>query len=281
MSSVDGSTHDAAYHHRVLRLTGGYTQLARETASLCARLQGEVPADWMNKRLLFFNYEIHAHLPADADVLTRLNFLIDFLFAQKKFTSISPPSTIDLKHLEFSQVLTRREGHPLALAILFLYLADRLQLCASLVQPSCWGWIKIVNGPSSFYIDLGGEGARIEFGQMLERLTENGGVETVRSCAEPLSCESVMVSYASELRRLFLLGQKWESALLMQDIVLSYQPSNITALGERAILHRRLGNFKSAMQDLKRYFSFVEQDRAPASIQQAYTELTRLLNSDA
>jgi hypothetical protein len=50
-------------------------------------------------------------------------------------------------------------------------------------------------------------------------------------------------------------------------------------VGERALLHRRLGNFKSSLADLKRYFAFHERAKAPADLVALFDEMMRALES--
>src|SRR5690606_37824633 len=57
------------------------------------------------------------------------------------------------------------------------------------------------------------------------------------------------------------------------NILLRAEPENTKWLAERALLRRKMGLLKEALQDIKRYFAFVERHSAAKEIVEIYEEL--------
>jgi regulator of sirC expression with transglutaminase-like and TPR domain len=54
------------------------------------------------------------------------------------------------------------------------------------------------------------------------------------------------------------------------------EPNNLRYLADRAVVRKKLGHQKEALSDIKRYFSFTDQNSAPENIQLLYKELSAM-----
>lgn len=309
--STDGGAADSygyRLHADVHRAVGGLLNLLREFARVSAALAPDVSAEWIIKRVLFFCYEFESLLSPSDDEAARLTKLNRFFFEESRFqvlaeTSVSSRAEDDLL---LGRAFTTRKVPALLLTVLYAVLAKRAGVDLEFVnlpsapltampqpQSSCrtkyflkWNGRHDKSGRARF-IDVLRAGRVLTCDELIETLQIHWQTEgDMATALERVPFESMISEYVSQIRsRLapsadFAQIAKFAKLLYLQNILISYQPSNLQLLGERAILHRRLGNFRSAMTDLKRFFAFIDQEKAPMEFLQLRDELTKLLESD-
>jgi regulator of sirC expression with transglutaminase-like and TPR domain len=272
------------------RAVGGHLNLLREMSRVSAELDSEVQAEWMVKRLLFLSYEFESQLHGlgtltDDEKLQQLN---RFLFEKKGFVCQCDPRKLLASYEAFllSRTLVTRTGAPIVLALIYAFLAERVGVSIDFVDLKPTGQIKYYLRWSknedmslrSHFIDLSRGGATLTTDELIETLQHRFLDESDPSnVLETMSFESFLADYLLQLKAAFLPHASVEKLLFIQNILIAYQPSSLQLLGERALLHRRLGNFRSALTDLKRFFAFVEREKAPIELVKLLDELNRLL----
>ena len=263
----------------VHRAVGGTLNLLREVARFSFELDTEMPIEWMIKRTQFFAHELAMCAPNDCvSQRDRLAFLNRFLFDSKGFKC-----TTDLSHVtrpsdafRLSRVLSARVGSSMLLALIYAFLAERLGIGLGIIHVHPAWFLRWTEDGRSHYIDVTREGASLGPQELMELMRERYAAASL----EPLTFDRFMIAYISDLKLTLSSGSAQpEKQLLLQNALIAYQPSNLQLLTERAALHRRLGHFKSALSDLKRYFAFHDRERAPADVVRLHDELVALLSS--
>ena len=276
-------------HADVHRAVGGTLNLIRELARVSHHLDGTIPAEWMVKRMQFLSYELQAHLhlndhkygsknDSESERLAALN---RFFFGEQGFKCLSEPFRLPEPSSAYrlSHVLTSREGAAPVLELLYAFLAERIGVSLDFVdlKPTCF--LRWRDGGRSRFIDITRSGSTLSSDELIETLHTRFKLTSFcnASLLEIYSFESYLCEYLRELRQSLGPVADPESLLFIQDTLIAYQPSNLNLIGERALLHRRLGNFKSSLSDLKRYFAFHDRSRAPRELVDLHRELTDLL----
>jgi regulator of sirC expression with transglutaminase-like and TPR domain len=238
-----------------------------------------MPIEWMIKRTQFFAYELAMCLPADCQTeRDRLAFLNRFLFDSKCFKCTSQLSHLTRPSDAFrlSRVLAARSGAPIMLALIYAFLAERLDITLELVDFNPTWFLRWTEDGRSRYIDVTRGGATIGAEELLEQMQDRYATASF----EPLTFDRFIVAYIAGLKSTLQgFDAQLEKVLFLQNALIAYQPSNLTLLTERASLNRKLGNFKSALSDLKRYFAFHDRERAPSEVLRLHDELVALLSS--
>jgi regulator of sirC expression with transglutaminase-like and TPR domain len=266
----------------VHRAVGGCLNLIREVSRLSNELDPEMPTDWMIKRTQFFAYELVSILPEGLDERARLAFLNRFLFDSKCFKCITEMATLTRPSDAFrmSRVLAARAGAPMMLALIYAYLAERIDVALEFVDFNPAWFLRWNDGGRSRYIDVTRAGATLSIDELIEVMQTRYAVTAdTKGLLEPLTFERFVIAYITDLKSTLLgIDREPEKLLFLQNALIVYQPSNLQLLAERAVLHRKLGNFKSALADLKRYFAFHERERAPSDVCRLHDELVVLLD---
>jgi regulator of sirC expression with transglutaminase-like and TPR domain len=285
----------------VNRAVGGLLNLVRELSRVSALVATEATSERIVKRIQFFTYEIRSLLPASTNLCERdrLSILNRFFFEEKGFRCLPTAekhtpgaATIGGEAYLLNQVLANRAGAPLAIALLYAYMAEHMGVTLEFVDlyPSCF--LKWNEAGRSRFIDVSRGGSTLSSDELIELLQERFSPENSTSApsvpvtptllaarlGETLTFETFVADYLTQLKVALDPIPDAEHALILQNTLISYQPSNLALLGERAILHRRLGNFKSALADLKRYFAFHEREKAPKELVALHDDLLRLLD---
>jgi hypothetical protein len=214
------------------------------------------------RRLHFLVFELFSRCEGLGEN-ERFEKLLDFFFIEKSF-QFQDVKSLSEWNLSLSEALTQFSSHPFVGTLLFLHLAHSLQIALLWIQSKNQSILKWVRGERCDYVDLlcGGK-----------KLTDN---EVLKICAGPDSCIECWTPKDLYKCYLDLITQALESTsnpktlLLAYSLAIQMDDSNTHLLGRRAFLRHRLGYTKEAHADLKRYFSFVEQSRAPFEIVELY-----------
>lgn len=291
--SEPGDGYHERLHADVHRAVGGSLNLIRELSRISYHLDHSLSAEWMIKRIQFFAYELQSRLETElrescgAEFYSprfereRLQVLNEFFFVEKNFRCLSDFS--ELHHpsaaLTMNHVLMNRAGTPTVLALIYAFLAERVNVSLEFVdlKPICF--LKWCDQGRSRFIDIARGGTHLASDELIDVLHHRFRMTSFSSTSllETYSFESFISDYITELKKTFLPDAEPELLLYLQNTLVSYQPSNLALLAERAALHRKLGNFKSALADLKRFFAFFEREKAPAELLTLHDELVQLL----
>lgn len=227
----------------------------------------------------FFGFDVQAIVPADRSARDKLTSLNRYFFDQKRFQALSDNGCV-VERVTLQTVLAKRVGSPLAVSLLYAYLASKagVELEFANVQPA--GFLKFFEDGLWRFVDVTRNGRILESDELLESIQARmrGRRLTDTELFETVPHDRILVDYLNTLKMAYRMGESAEPLLAIQNWLLQFQPSNVQALGERALLHRRLGHSKSALADLKRYFAFVERDGAPSDLRRAFDELSAMLS---
>ncbi len=224
----------------------------------------------------FLTYE----LVSQCDELTpdkRFEHLTYFYFQLKGFKpfSGSTPSLL------LKPVLTKRHGHPLPLALLYMHLARQIDLTIQLLHVKDLYIFKWVNGGHAHYFDFT-SGCKSLCEADLVKLLNTGAELHSTNSGDRLarmtsySLKTLFVHYIETLMTYLQSEGRLHQLHITLNILMRLDSSNLYILGQRALLRQKLGYAKEALHDLKRYFSFVDRDVAPLEIQLAFQQLESL-----
>jgi regulator of sirC expression with transglutaminase-like and TPR domain len=273
-------------HADITKAVGGVMNLVREVARVSHKMDEAVPAEWMVKRAQFMSYELQTLARNAQTEIEKLGVLNHFFFEEKNFRCVTDFSRVRdaTEAFRLNRVFNDRTGAPIVLELLYAYLAEKIGVKLEFVdlKPTCF--LKWCEKGRSRFIDITRGGATLSSDELIETLQTRFRITsfTTSTVLDAYTFESFVGDYVSALKRACGLGADAgstnpEKLLFLQDTLIAYQPSNLHLVGERALLQRRLGNFKGALSDLKRYFAFHDRARAPGELVRLYDELVQLL----
>ena len=221
-------------------------------------------------------------LAAEADVAMRgagsdperVRRLVEFLSTTGRFRG-NQDDYYDQRNSFLNEVLDRRTGIPITLAIVYLEVARRRRL--ALVG---------VGFPGHFLVKHPGAPALIIdpfFGRFLspsecqERLCAVAG-ENAR--LEPAHLEAatrgeILIRVLRNLKQIYVRAREFEPALACSERILLVQPELAVELRDRGLLYEQLECYAAARADLERYLSLHPDDPNAADLRQRLIDLGR------
>jgi regulator of sirC expression with transglutaminase-like and TPR domain len=190
-----------------------------------------------------------------------IKILNEYLYDEQGFSG-NRRSYDDPRNSFLNEVLDRRVGIPISLAVVYLEIARRAG-----VQ------VAGVNFPGHFLLRAADERARLRFGgdflivdpfhggallsevDCREMLRQHVGTEAAfdRDLLAPTTRHQIVVRMLVNLKRLYVRMRSFPQARFVADLLLTVDPSALSELRDRGLLAYHLEDFNAALRDLESY----------------------------
>jgi regulator of sirC expression with transglutaminase-like and TPR domain len=218
-------------------------------------------------------------ISAPADAVRALN---EYLYDEQGFTG-NREHYDDPRNSFLNDVLDRRTGIPIALAVVYLEVARRAGLAVSGVNfPGHF----LLRGIGAHAVDLAGDsdlsrrsrsvshaaeaddaliidpfhgGALLSETDCRQLLRQHIGDEAAfdHSLLAPATRRDIVVRMLVNLKRLYVRMRSFPQARFIADLLLTVDPSAISELRDRGLLAYHLQDFAAALRDLEEYLRLV------------------------
>jgi regulator of sirC expression with transglutaminase-like and TPR domain len=217
--------------------------------------------------------EARARVGREAEAVDAVRALNEYLYDENGFGG-NRERYDDPRNSFLNDVLDRRTGIPIALAIVYLEVARRAGLTVS-----------GINFPGHFLLrsgagrtaDLGGDagdaliidpfhgGALLSEMDCRQMLRQHIGDEAAfdRSLLEPATRRDIVVRMLVNLKRLYVRMRSFPQARFISHLLLTVDPSAVSELRDRGLLAYHLEDFAAALRDLEEYLRLVPKRQPP------------------
>jgi regulator of sirC expression with transglutaminase-like and TPR domain len=216
--------------------------------------------------LKFLECDLAASLNAK-DRLEQVWSLNKFFFGSKVF-QCPQAKAWDIEDFFLVSVLSKKRGSNSLIALIYQHLAQKLNLKIELVHSPLGNIIKWSHDEGRVFMDIARKGLQLSEHDVLDMIHR----ESIK-CLEILNPKDLLVSYLSELASCYHAMERWQDLHFIYSCILKLSPSNMAALGKRALLRHRLELKKEALSDLKRYFAFSGTQNAPSDLVEIFYKL--------
>lgn len=154
------------------------------------------------------------------------------------------------------QVVERRAGIPITLSLVYMEVAQRIGLqCDGIGYPG--HFIVRYGGPEDpVYVDPFQQGARIDRAELLAPLRSlNVGAANPETFLAAITRRQILQRMLNNLHAIFRDRRDLERWYAVLELQLRLEPWNAALVGERGMLHYRLGRVDEAFRDLEAYVS--------------------------
>jgi regulator of sirC expression with transglutaminase-like and TPR domain len=185
----------------------------------------------------------------DEEVAARLH---DVLYREGRFRGPTAAEFGEPSNSRLDEVLARRIGLPISLAIVELEVAWRIGL--PLVGVGLPGHF-IVGGPDGMLFDPaeGGRPLTADDCQALLRRSVGDGVLLHAGMLRPVGRRQILARVLRNLRTSHLARRDWPAAVDAIDLLLVLEPTDPEHGRDRGLLLGRMGRFNEALAALRRY----------------------------
>jgi len=155
----------------------------------------------------------------------------------------------------FNRVLDERVGLPITLSLLYMEVAQRVDLPIYGVGLPYHFVVCCPLPDKKIYIDPFEHGMLMSEKMCRERIRNlsNGKVRLPRQVFEPISKRYLLLRLLSNLKHVYLNVEDYDHALIVYDFILILMPNLAKEYRDRGIIHYQLQHYGRAMRDMKRY----------------------------
>jgi regulator of sirC expression with transglutaminase-like and TPR domain len=177
----------------------------------------------------------------------------------------------DPRNSFLNEVLNRRTGIPISLAVAYLEVSRRAGLRVAGVNFPGHFLMRARDASGSgtddvLIVDPFHAGAVLSEIDCRELLRQHVGDETAfdRALLEPASRTHIVVRMLVNLKRLYVRMRSFPQARFISDLLLAVDPSAIVELRDRGLLAYHLQDFAGALRDLESYLRLLPKPQAPS-----------------
>ncbi|HTO70039.1 MAG TPA: tetratricopeptide repeat protein [Myxococcota bacterium] len=259
---------------RIARLPDERVDLAEAALWIAAEEYPELDVARALAELARLGESARLRLRRAADAAGRVEKLLHFLYVEVGFAG-NRDDYYDPRNSFLNDVLARRTGIPITLAIVFVAVARRAGLPA-----------RGVGFPGHFLASCGerGEilvdpfaGTVVTRAECEARLRASAGaaVPFDPRLLDPTPARDVLARVLRNLKQIWLAREDWPRALGCAERILLLSPDAAVELRDRGLLFARLECFAAAEADLRRFLELAPDDAAADAVRAQLVELAR------
>lgn len=202
-------------------------------------------------------------LPDSASHATQLSRLNSFLFEELGFAG-DEHDYFDPRNSYLNEVLDRRLGNPISLAIVQITLAQRLGLPLEGVSFPGHFLVCMPLEDGIVVLDPFHRGRTLDLPELRRRARSELSARDIDDqrlahLLEPASHRAILTRMLRNLRLTYLQHEAWDKALRCTDRIITLDPFAVSEFRERGNLYLKLGHHNAARDDFRRYLALAPQ----------------------
>lgn len=197
---------------------------------------------------------ISQRLPEDSTLLGQLNEISEYLFNELGFVG-NMRDYYDCKNSFLNDVLNRRRGIPITLAILYLEVASKLGIDVKGVGMPGHFLVGAYSNEETFYVDVFNKGTVIdpfECRSIFEHSAYNS-LEWDDRFLVPVDNKYIIMRLLRNLKYIYLSESRNRQAYAIMNILVGLEPENIFERKDRGMVGFRIGFHEQSIEDLKKF----------------------------
>lgn len=259
---------------RIARLPDEHIDLAEAALWIAAEQYDALDVAGYLARLHELAERARPSVAAAGTLALRVAALNRFLYDEQSFRG-NRSDYYDARNSFLNEVIDRRTGIPITLAIVYLAVGARLGLPVHGVGfPG--HFLVICDAPDAIVIDPF-EGVLLTRADCEARWRATLGEDTPfdASALAPSPARQTLARMIGNLKQIFLAQEDWPHALACVERILVLQPDAPLELRDRGLLYARLECWAAAIADLRRFIALAPDDASAAGAREQLIELTR------
>ena len=205
----------------------------------------------------------------------RVLALADFLYREEGFAG-NRADYYDARNSFLNDVLERKLGIPITLALVFTWVARRAGLDAHGVGFPGHFLVRVSDGGEILLDPFDGAiVSRAECATWLRAAAGDQTLELDPQLLEPAPAKQIVARVLRNLKQIWLAREEWQRALDCAERILLLAPDTPVELRDRGLLYARLECFAAAEADLRRFLLLAPDDPTADAVRAQVEELSR------
>jgi len=193
--------------------------------------------------------------PSSADGRDFVRAANDHLFGELGFRG-NETDYYDPRNSCINYVLDRRIGIPIALSVVYIEVARRLERPVSGVGLPGHFIVEYNDGEFATYIDPFHGGRLLGREECLEIARQRTGSEAEASALAPVDTRYILVRMLNNLRAAYFRRKQFQHVVAVTDLLLEAFPRNGEYYRSRGLARLRMRQFRNAQEDLELYLKY-------------------------
>lgn len=211
---------------------------------------------------------------SQADTIVALN---RYLFDELGFSG-NAAEYYDPRNSFLNEVLDRKRGIPLTLAIVYIEIGRRIGLPVQGISFPAHFLVKCKLREGTVVLDPYAKGSSLSFSDIKQRVKSlRNGAEPPRSVVASMlaaaSNKEILVRMLRNLKGIYSHHREWLKALTATDRIISVIPDAAVEYRDRGMIYLNLECFRAALFDLQAYLKMLPVARDADTVHQKVVEL--------
>jgi regulator of sirC expression with transglutaminase-like and TPR domain len=221
---------------------------------------------------------LRPQLDRDLDLPARLTAINRYLFEDLGFAG-NHNQYDDPRNSYLNQVLDRKLGIPISLAVIQIELTRRLGLPLDGISFPGHFLVRLPVDDGILVMDPFNKGRPVSAEELKERASPHLGGHPpddhqLLEILAPATHRMILARMLRNLKGLYLESADWERVARSSDRLLKLTPDTAEALRDRGLAYRELGHAKGAREDLSRYLQLQPNADDEEAVRSALVELS-------
>jgi regulator of sirC expression with transglutaminase-like and TPR domain len=202
-----------------------------------------------------------------------------FLYEEQRFTG-NRERYDDPRNSFLNEVLERRTGIPITLAIVYIEVARRAGVHVEGVNFPGHFLLRVPDaadaaGGDSIILDPFHDGARLAEADCRRLLEQHVGEEAAfdRRLLEPATRRQIVTRMLVNLKRSYVRLRSMPQARAVADLLVSLDPAALSELRDRGLLAYHMDDFAAALRDLETYLKLTPKSEADDQSRAEYEQI--------
>jgi regulator of sirC expression with transglutaminase-like and TPR domain len=209
-----------------------------------------------------------------ADTIIALN---RYLYEEQGYAG-NTESFYDPRNSFLNDVLDRRRGIPITLALVYIEVGRRIGLPLFGISFPAHFLVKCVLREGTVVLDPYARGVSLGFDDLMQRLKGlQPGTEPSKSALAAMlvaaSNKEILVRMLRNLKAIYMHRRQWQKALTATDRIIDVAPDAADDYRDRGMLYLNLECFRAALFDLQSYLKMMPDGRDAESVRMKVVEL--------
>jgi regulator of sirC expression with transglutaminase-like and TPR domain len=221
---------------------------------------------------------LRPQLDRDIDLPARLTAINRYLFEDLGFAG-NHTQYDDPRNSYLNQVLDRKLGIPISLAVIQIELTRRLGLPLDGISFPGHFLVRLPVDDGILVMDPFNKGRPVSAEELKERASPHLGGQPpddhqLLEILAPATHRMILARMLRNLKGLYLEAADWERVARSADRLLKLSPDTAEALRDRGLAYRELGHAKGARDDLSRYLQLQPNAEDEEAVHSALVEVS-------
>ncbi|HEU0119681.1 MAG TPA: transglutaminase-like domain-containing protein [Bryobacteraceae bacterium] len=222
--------------------------------------------------------EIDARLRMEFDGMERLQVLHEFFFREQGFTG-NDADYYNPRNSCLNEVIAERRGIPISLAVVYLSIAERLEMPLAGVGMPGHFIVRYDEDDFQTFVDVYNNGQLMDEEQCFALGRQMTGMDITSSpgILTAVTNRQIMVRMLNNLRSIYLHGKSYVKAGQVLDLLLEASPSDADSYILRGAVNVELRKYKAAKADFEQYLALSPHARDRQRVEDQIAALDRYL----